>query len=103
MSETPPPPTTAAAPAWLTRAELLTIDWWLTRAELLTIDWCQQRLYVRLIDAWTAAPDGAVSRAQLDAEIARCEEARRLLDRLWHETALLPGIPEPGHAGTWFG
>jgi len=39
MSEMTPPPTTAEAPAWVTRAELLTIDW------------CQQRLYARLIDA----------------------------------------------------
>lgn len=39
---------------------------WLTRAELLTIDWCQQRLYARLIDAWTAAilPHGAPSAAR---------------------------------------
>jgi len=44
-----------------------------------------------------------VSRAQLEAEIARCEAARGLLDRLWHDTALLPGIPEPANAGTWFG
>jgi len=75
---------------------------WVMRAELLTIDWCQQRLYARLIDEWTAASCRTARRTQFEAKIARCEEARRFLDRLWRETDLLPGIPEPTNAGTWF-
>jgi len=90
MSETTTP-AAAEAPAWLTRAELLTIDW------------CQQRLTLRLHDEWSRAWRDPTHRAQLEAEIDRCEAARRILDRLWRETELLPGIPEPSRVGTWFG